>query len=301
MPDTLKVGVQLPEVEREVGWAELRQVARTAEAVGFDSIWLGDHLLYRDETFGVRGPWEAWSLLAALGEATETVSLGPLVASTSFHAPAMLAKKAATVDEISGGRLILGLGAGWNRVEYEAFGFPFDHRVDRFEEAFTIIRALLTDGHVDFEGRYYTVKDCELKPPARPGLPLLIGSNGARMLEITLPHVALWNTWHSSFGNNLTELRPLLTQIDMACVAAGRDPGEVVKTTAVYIQLPGGSGRITGQGVIGSDRAQTGSREDLAQLLRGYAEAGVGHVQLCLDPIDASSVEEMGEVLRLID
>lgn len=301
MPDKLKVGVQLPEVEREIGWVGIREVARTAEAAGFDSIWLGDHLLYRDDVHGVRGPWEAWSLLAALGEATEKVTIGPLVASTSFHAPAMLAKKAATVDEISGGRLILGLGAGWNRVEYEAFGFPFDHRVDRFEEAFTIIRTLLTDGQIDFEGTYYTVRDCELAPRARPGIPLLVGSNGARMLTITLPHVALWNTWHSSYGNEVAGLRPLLEQIDRACAEVGREPGEVVKTAAVYIQLPGGSGRVTGRGVIQSDTARIGSREDLAQFLRGYAEAGIGHVQLVLDPIDASTVEEMGEVLRLID
>ncbi len=301
MPDKLKVGVQLPEVEREIGWVELRDVARTAEEVGFDSIWLGDHLLYRDEVQGVSGPWETWSLLAALGEATETVSLGPLVASTSFHAPAMLAKKAATVDEISGGRLILGLGAGWNRAEYEGFGFPFDHRVDRFEEAFTIIRTLLTDGQIDFEGDYYTVRDAELAPRARPGIPILIGSNGARMLAITLPHVALWNSWHSSFGNEVAGLRPLLERIDAACVAAGRDPGEVEKTATVYIQLPGGTGRITGHGVIESDRAQAGSRQDLAQLLDEYADAGLGQVQLVLDPIDASTVEEMGEVLRLID
>ena len=300
MSEKLKVGVQLPEVEREIGWAEIRQVARTAEAVGFDSIWLGDHLLYRDEVHGVRGPWETWSLLAALGEATEKVSLGPLVASTSFHAPAMLAKKAATVDEISGGRLILGLGAGWNRVEYDGFGFPFDHRVDRFEEAFTIIRTLLTDGYIDFEGIYYTVRGGELAPRARPGLPLLIGSNGARMLGITLPHVAMWNTWHSSFGNDVAGLRPLLHQIDYACAEAGRGPGEVGKTASVYIQLPGGTGRITGRGVIESDTPRTGSREELARILHEYSEAGIGHVQLVLDPIDSSSVEEMGEVLRLM-
>jgi alkanesulfonate monooxygenase SsuD/methylene tetrahydromethanopterin reductase-like flavin-dependent oxidoreductase (luciferase family) len=301
MADKLKVGVQLPEVEREVGWAEMRQVARTAEEVGFDSVWLGDHLLYRDEVHGARGPWETWSLLAALGEATESVSLGPLVASTSFHAPAMLAKKAATVDEISGGRLILGLGAGWNQVEYEGFGFPFDHRVDRFEEAFTIIRTLLTDGHIDFQGTYYTVRDAELAPRARPGIPLLIGSNGPRMLEITLPYVAQWNSWHSSFDNQVSELGPLLGQIDAACAAAGRSPGEVEKTVAVYIRLPAGTGRITGLGVIESDTAHTGSRQDLASLLGEYAAVGVEHVQLVLDPIDSSSVEEMGEVLRLID
>ena len=301
MPGTLKVGVQLPEVEREISWVEIRDLARTAEAVGFDSIWYGDHLLYRDELYGVRGPWETWSSLAALAEATERVSLGPLVASTSFHAPAMLAKKAATVDEISGGRLILGLGAGWNQTEYDGFGFPFDHRVDRFEEAFTIIRTLLTEGYIDFEGLYYTVRGGELAPKARPGIPLLIGSNGPRMLAITLPHVAMWNSWHESFGNDVAGLRLLLEKIDASVAAAGREPGEVEKTVSVYIQFPGGTGRRTGRGVLPADIPHTGSREDLAQLLRDYASLGIGHVQLVLDPIDAASVEEMGEVLRLID
>ncbi|MDF2731211.1 MAG: hypothetical protein K0T01_3002, partial [Acidimicrobiia bacterium] len=127
----MKVGIQLPEVERQVSWREVREIANTAEEVGFDSIWVGDHLLFRDAVTGVRGPLEAWSLLAALGEATERALIGPLVAATSFHNPAMIAKKAATVDDISGGRLVLGLGAGWNQPEYAAFGFPFDHRVAR--------------------------------------------------------------------------------------------------------------------------------------------------------------------------
>src|SRR5436189_5222938 len=143
MSRPLRVGIQLPEVEREVRWPELRSMARAAEQAGFDSLWVGDHLLYRDDERPPRGPWEAWSVLAALAAVTSRIQLGPLVASTSFHNPAMLAKKAATIDEISGGRLTLGLGAGWNETEYRAFGFPFDRRVSRFEEAFTIIRTLL--------------------------------------------------------------------------------------------------------------------------------------------------------------
>src|SRR5919106_6729540 len=140
----MRVGIQLPEVEREVRWPEYLAMARAAEEVGFDSIWLGDHLLYRDDDLGrERGPWDAWTLLAALAAVTERVQLGPLVACTAFHPPGVLAKAAATVDEISEGRLVLGLGAGWNETEFRAFGIPFDRRVSRFEEAFGIIRRLL--------------------------------------------------------------------------------------------------------------------------------------------------------------
>src|SRR6188474_1161972 len=144
-----EVGVQLPEVERFVPWPEYLDLARRAESAGYDSIWVGDHLVYDLPDGSTRGPYEAWTTLAAIAAATERVELGPLVASTSFHAPAMLAKQAATVDAISGGRLLLGLGAGWNEREYKAYGFPFDHRVDRFAEAFTIVRSLLRDGQVD--------------------------------------------------------------------------------------------------------------------------------------------------------
>ena len=147
----IKVGVQLPEVEREVRWPEILDMARATEDLGFDSIWVGEHLLYRYAGRPPRGPWEAWSLLAGLAAVTSRVELGPLVACTNFHNPAMLAKQAATIDEISGGRLVLGLGAGWNGTEFRAFGFPYDHRIDRFEEAFTIIRTLLREGAIDFE------------------------------------------------------------------------------------------------------------------------------------------------------
>ncbi len=181
----LKVGVQLPEVERRVDWPELVAMARRAEDAGFDSLWLGDHLLYDLPGGLTRGPWEAWTSLAAVAAVTERVELGPFVASTSFHSPAMLAKMAATVDGISGGRLLLGLGAGWNAREYAAFGFPFDARVSRFEEAFTIIRELVREGRSDFHGRYHDVTDCVLDPPpTRPGgPPLMIGSTGPRMLR----------------------------------------------------------------------------------------------------------------------
>src|SRR3954451_13068875 len=156
-----RVGVQLPEVERAVPWPEMVAMARAAEDAGFDSIWLGDHLLY-DLPDGPRGPWEVWTALPGLASVTERGGLVPFVASTSFHTPAMLAKLAATVDAISGGRLILGLGAGWNEREYAAYGFPYDKRVARFEEAFTIIRELVRTGSSDFRGAYYEVAGCVL-------------------------------------------------------------------------------------------------------------------------------------------
>ena len=179
-------------------------MARTAEAVGLDSLWLGDHLLY-DLPGGItRGPWEVWTSLAAIAAVTERIGIGPLVASTGFHEPAMLAKQAATVDGISGGRLVLGLGAGWNEREYRAFGFPYDRRVSRFEEAFTVIRTLLREGRIDFRGTYYSLEDCVLDPrPTRPGgPPLMLGSIGERMMRIGLPHVDAWNVWWSDYGNS---------------------------------------------------------------------------------------------------
>jgi probable F420-dependent oxidoreductase len=295
----MKIGVQLPEVEREVSWPDIRDVAVAVEQSGFDSIWLGDHLLYRDPGGETRGPWEAWSLLAALAEATERVELGPLVAATSFHAPAMIAKKAATIDEISGGRLVLGLGAGWNRTEFEAFGFPYDNRVSRFEEAFTIIRTLIREGAIDFQGRFHTNRDLELVPSARPDMKILVGSNGPRMLAHTMPHADMWNTWHLDYGNRAEGLRPLLDVVDDACREVGRDPVEVERTAAVYVQLSRGSGRNAGSADKQESAPISGSHEEIAEKLSAFARVGVSHVQVVLDPIDAKGVEELAEILSL--
>lgn len=297
------MGVQLPEVERVVGWPELRAMAETAERIGLDSIWVGDHLLYRDDGLPPRGPWEAWSLLAALAAVTTRVEIGPLVAATSFHNPAMLAKKAATVDEISGGRLILGLGAGWNETEYRAFGFPFDHRVSRFEEAFTIIRTLLATGRCDVEGRYYQARDCELLPrgPRPAGPPIMVGSMGERMLGITLPHVAAWNAWFTWYGNTVEGYRELRERIDGACLALGRDPTSLERTVAVFVAFPGAQGRSLGDLERPDVQPVRGDPEHLAPMLRGLAAEGVGHVQLVLDPITADSVAALAPTLAALD
>lgn len=293
----MRIGLQLPEVERDYRWNEIRQIARTAEDCGFDSIWVGDHLLFRDEETGTRGPWEAWSMLAALAEVTERVEIGPLVAATSFHSPAMIAKKAATIDEMSGGRLILGLGAGWNRVEYEAFGFPYDHRVSRFEEAFTIIRTLIREGSIDFSGSYYTLRGTEILPRARPDIPLMLGSNGPRMLRLAIPHVQMWNTWHASYGNRPEGLRSLIDVVDAACIDVGRDPASVEKTAAVYVRLDRGRGRVAGS----SERpaVEPVRSEDLPDTVREHESLGISRIQIVLDPIDSESVAEVAAILEL--
>lgn len=290
----MKVGIQLPEVEREVRWEEVREIALSAEDLGFDSVWVGDHLLFRDDETGTRGPWEAWSMLAGLAEATSTVELGPLVAATAFHAPAMIAKKAATIDEMSGGRLILGLGAGWNRAEFDAFGFPYDRRVSRFKEAFTIIRTLIRKGSIDFDGSFYSLEGMELLPPSRPDIPLMIGSNGPRMLRIAVPHVQMWNTWHASYGNRPEGLEPLLDRLEEACTDIGRDPDEIEKTAAVYVQLPRGRGRDAGS----SERPEVEpiAAEAVPEALGEFAALGISHIQVVLDPIDVAGVEELAGI-----
>jgi len=298
----LLVGVQLPEVERVATWREIRDMAVAAEDVGFDSLWVGDHLLYRSGG-STRGPWEAWSTLAALAAVTDRVQIGPLVASTSFHSPAMLAKKAVTVDEISDGRLILGLGAGWNQVEYEAFGFPFDHRASRFEEAFTIIRTLLETGAIDFEGTYYTLRDCELVPPARVGgIPLMVGSEGPRILGATLPYVSSWNGWHAWYDNTLEGAAALLGRIDQACISAAREPTTLGRSLAVFVRAPGGaSGVRQGSPDRKSSLAIEGDEDTIAHHLAGLAALGVEHVQLVVDPITADAIEWLGGVLEALD
>ena len=293
----MRIGVQLPEVEWEVPFPELIAMAKTAEAVGFDSLWLGDHLLYELEV-GDRGPWEVWTSLAAIAASTSTIEIGPLVASTSFHAPAMLAKQATTVDAISGGRLILGLGAGWNRREYDAFGFAYGHRVSRFEEAFTIVRTLLREGEIDFHGDWYDLDRCVLHPRATSaGPPLMVGSIGARMLDITLPHVEAWNMWWSQYGNTVEGFRREKERVDALIEAAGRT-GRVAATAAVLVQLEGGLGRQMGDyDDFDTVRPITGTPEELADRLREFEDAGAVHVQLVVDPITRESIEWFADML----
>jgi probable F420-dependent oxidoreductase len=299
MSQTVRVGVQLPEVERRVPWPELIDMARTAEAVGFDSIWVGDHLLYDLPGGLTRGPWEVWTTLAALAAVTNRVELGPLVASIGFHAPAMLAKQAATVDGVSGGRLIVGLGAGWNEREYRAFGFPFDRRAARFSEALTIISTLLREGRIDFRGEFHQLEDCVLDPPPTRagGPPLMVGSTGSRVLTAALPVVDSWNAWYSHYGNTVDGFLGHRARVDELVLAVGRDPAAIGATAAVLVRLPGGDGRLMGHYSVSSPAPVEGPPSAIAAHVAALGDAGAGHVQLVLDPITTASIELAGEAL----
>lgn len=272
-------------------WADILALARHAEAVGFDAVTLGEHFLVSigEATFG---GWDGWSLLAALAAATERVALEPLVICANFRNPALLAKMADTVDEISGGRLVLGLGAGWIEHEFRAFGFPWDHRVGRFAEALQIIHGLLRDGQIDFDGMYHQARACALRPrgPRPAGPPVLLGTTGPRMMGLAARYADVWDT---NF-RPLAELPALQATVDAACATVGRDPATLARSASVWVALPGAGFPYW--------RTQlTGTTEELAAGLRAYAAAGFSRVTVGLVPQTLAGIEAFAPVLALLD
>jgi probable F420-dependent oxidoreductase len=273
----------------------IRAIATQAEADGFDSIWLADHLLYRDAADGTTGIWECWTVLSALAEATHRVELGPLVLCNSLRNPAILAKMATTLDEVSQGRLILGIGAGWNEPEYTAFGLPFDHRVDRLEEALQVLIPLLRDGHTDFAGRYYQARDCEIAPrgPRLAGPPLLVGGEGPRMLALAARYGDMWNTGY--MGQPETMAEPL-AKIAAACRQVGRDPATLDVTAFIGLWFP--DLRPTRPGAS-FENCLTGTPQEIAAAMRGYEELGVPHIMFQCIPFNEESLGRLTEALQL--
>jgi alkanesulfonate monooxygenase SsuD/methylene tetrahydromethanopterin reductase-like flavin-dependent oxidoreductase (luciferase family) len=290
---TLKVGVQLPEVERDVRWPEYVAMARAAEEAGFESIWLGDHLLYRGDGREERGPWEAWTMLAALATVTERVRLGPLVACASFHPPGLIAKMAATVDEISGGRLVLGLGAGSVEIEHTIFGLPVERRVSRFAESFEIVRRLLAGERVTFAGRYWSADDAVLLPAPARRVPMMAGSIGPRMLGLTLPHVEWWNTWYTWYGNTAEGFAELNARVDAACEQAERDPREVARSACLLVELDADAVKRPHDGETPPVLAA-----ELPAVLRDLESAGADEAILIVRPITEASIRELGALLQ---
>jgi probable F420-dependent oxidoreductase len=306
----LQLGLLLPTGEgpnmgfegRGGRWPELREAAELAEAMGFDTLWVADHLLYRSsppETVipegETRGIWECWTMVSALAAATRRATLGPFVACAQFRNPALLAKMADSVDEISGGRLLLGLGAGWHPPEFAAFGYPSDHRVGRFEEALQIIVPLLRDGRVDFHGAYYRARECELRPrgPRPTGPPIWIAGERPRMLRLAARYGDAYNTgWY-------TEAAPAgvrFAQLADACAEVGRDPGQVQRTASIMVTVDGFQARP----VSPFAQAMEGTPEELATKIREFRSVGVRHVSYWLRPFTMRHLEALGRTIEII-
>ena len=312
----LKVGLLLPIAEETMAgatprWNDLKAIARLAEAGGFDSLWVADHLIMDFTAYGIpaetrAGWWDCWSILAALAAVTTEVELGTIVACVGFRNPALLAKMADTIDEISGGRLILGLGAGYHEPEHRACGYPFDHLVGRFEEALQIIHPLLRKGAVDFHGKYHQATGCELRPRASrsAGPPILIGTarpDRPRMLRLCAQYAEYWNiVW----ANQMADLLPALQAIDAACAKTGRDPATLRRSVAMAVVLPAAEQQRTTENwarYLFRRPPATGTVEQLADHLRTYALKGIDHVQLWIEPFTMSGIEAFLPVLEILD
>ena len=229
---------------------------------------------------------------------TERVALGPLVACTAFHPPGLIARMAATIDEISAGRFVLGLGAGWNEAEFRAFGIPFDHRVSRFADAFAVVEGLLRGERVTLEGRFHRAEDAVLMPPPRRSVPLMIGATGPRMLDVALPRVQAWNTWYDSYGNTPEGFAALNATVTAAAERAGRRPEDIARSACVLVALEALPGLRHPEE---SARPVEGDAERIAAHLRALAHAGADEAILVIHPIDEDAIRTLGGALALLD
>jgi FMNH2-dependent dimethyl sulfone monooxygenase len=289
----MRVGIvlaQAPEDGAGSTWSNILAIANRAEEGGVDSLWLSDHFFSRDDDVPVGseiGYHEAWTILSALAATTSRVQLGTLVLATSFRPPGLLAKMAVTADEVSGGRLILGLGCGWFEPEYAAFGYPFDHRVGRFEEALRIIAPLVRGDRISVEGQWSQVREAAIRPaPIRPDLPILIAAKGERMLRLTARFADAWQTaWFARPDDRYRERHAALVE---ACAAEGRDPATLQVTVGVSVEEA-----ADGTAALPHDA------NAIADALGAWRDAGVDHVQLGVWPLTPESLDVALEAIRV--
>jgi probable F420-dependent oxidoreductase len=290
----MKIGMLLPMNDADgpdaSTWSRIRTLASLAEEGGLDSLWVYDHLVFRMPEEPEDGIHEAWTLLTAVAAVTARVELGTIVLGTGFRPPALLAKMAATLDEVACGRLILGLGTGWHEPEYAAFGYPFDHRAGRFEEALGIIGPLLRGERVTFHGRWHDVDDAVLiPPPPRPArlpgrMPILIAAKGERVLRLAARHADAWNAAWFGLPNDRFHQRH--ADLVAACETEGRDPATLEVTVGLTIDSGLGAG-----GRPGSAEALPSEVDEVARAFDAWRDLGVGHVQVDLRPADEQTVE----------
>ncbi|MGZ6300257.1 MAG: LLM class flavin-dependent oxidoreductase [Candidatus Limnocylindria bacterium] len=297
----MKIGLMLPigedeKLGRPLPWDELRELALAAEESGLDSVWAADHLIFREDGTS-SGIHECWTILTAVAAITERVEIGPLVLALPFRNPALTAKMATALDEVSAGRLILGIGCGWHEPEFDAFDFPFDHRVGRFEEALGVLLPLLREGRVTVQGRWHRA-DAELLPPGpRPhGPPILIAGKRPRMLGLVARHADVWN---AAWFGRLEDAGELVRRIGLlrdACEAEGRDPATIALTVGLFVHLPG----LPDAGYEDPPQnAIAGSAEEVGKALAAYREQGIEHAIVHLWPPTPAAVAELGRAAEL--
>jgi probable F420-dependent oxidoreductase len=290
----MKIGLVLPMNDSDgpgaTAWSTVRRLALQAEAGGMDSLWVYDHLIFRLAEEPEDGIHEAWTLLAAIAAVTERAELGTIVLGTGFRPPALTAKMAATLDEVASGRLILGLGTGWHEPEYAAFGYPFDHRAGRFEEALAIILPLIRGERVTFHGRWHDVDDAVLiPPPPRPArlpgrLPVLLAARGERTLRLVARHADAWNMAWFGFPNDRSAQR--LADLRAACGAEGRDPASLEVTVGLTIDsVNAAGGRPTASEALPPDV------DTIVRALDAWRDLGVATVQVDLRPVEERTID----------
>ena len=271
-------------------WREMRAFAIHAEEIGLDSLWICDHLLSGPPGKPAEAIHEGWTIVAALAASTSTIELGQLVMCVSFRSPALLAKMAVTADGVSGGRLVLGLGAGWYDPEYLAFGFPTDHRVARFDEALQIIGPLLRGERLTFACRYHQARDAVLLPPPDRPIPILVAGNRPRMLRLTARYADAWNTaW---FGLPDERLGLRLADMDAALQAESRDPATLRRTVGMDCELtdPGQTGGGSVAGLI----------DELAGAIDAYERLGIDDLIIRLQPSTQPALDQLARAMAIL-
>lgn len=295
----MKIGLTLPQAVASDGtvprYQEIRRIALQAETDGFDSIWVMDHLLFQWGDTPPSGVWEAMMLLAALAEATKRVEIGALVLCTAFRNPSLFAKMVTALDEISDGRFILGVGAGWHKPEFDAFGYPFDHLASRFEEAMAIILPLLRDGKVNFAGAYERAPNCLNEPrgPRVGGPPVLMGTQGPRLLRLAAREADAWN---ACWLGRASELPERITPFQQALQDAGRGPEQVELTVGQVVTFPEVASEAEFPG--GIQRFIFQDPADLAEEWSKFQEMGVSHLMIWCLPEREETTKLLADALR---
>jgi alkanesulfonate monooxygenase SsuD/methylene tetrahydromethanopterin reductase-like flavin-dependent oxidoreductase (luciferase family) len=269
-------------------FADILDISRTAAGIGIEALWYADHFSF-GEGDEVRGFWDAWTLMAAIAASVPDVQIGPLVACTAYRNPGVIAKMTEMIQDISGGRFILGLGAGWHKPEYDQFGIQFEPRVSQFEEALKIIQGLVRDGAADLNGEHYQANRAVNLPRSASGhaTPILIGSSGDRMLGLLARYADAWNTcWYGS-----TEGLPeKIAKLDAACERAGRDPATVVRTIGI---------NVANDGYTGSrGNPFRGNTGETVAFLRDLEALGFRHIVIGLDTCTPRSVAAFAPVVE---